>query len=91
MTKQKLTADHIDMLMQESDFDSSESDHDDSCDDANWDFVIGILCFVNEACTGYEANHTTHSTCCFIRRSWTKKTTPKSYQKTTCYLGIQQR
>ena len=37
MTKRKLTADDIDMLMQESDFDSSESDHDDSCDDANWD------------------------------------------------------
>ena len=36
MTKRKLTADDIDMLMQESDFDSSESDHDDSCDDANW-------------------------------------------------------
>ena len=35
MTKRKLTADDIDMLMQESDFDSSESDHDDSCDDAN--------------------------------------------------------
>ena len=40
MTKRKLTADNIDMLMQESDFDSSESDHDDSCDDANWDFVF---------------------------------------------------
>ena len=30
MAKRKLTADDIDMLMQESDFDSSESDHDDS-------------------------------------------------------------
>ena len=37
MTKLRLTADDIDMLMQESDIDSSESDHDDSCDDANWD------------------------------------------------------
>ena len=36
----------------------------------------------------YEANHTTRSTICFIRRSCIKKVTPKSYQKITCYLGI---
>ena len=36
----------------------------------------------------YEANHTTRSTICFIRRSCIKKATPKSYRKITCYLGI---
>ena len=39
MTKRKSTTDDIDMTMQESDFDSSESHFNDSCDDANWDPV----------------------------------------------------
>jgi len=37
MTKQKLTTDDIDMIMQESDYDFSELAFDDSCDDTNWD------------------------------------------------------